>query len=191
MSDMRSVVLMMSTSVDGFVVGPHGHAGGLPEPEPLRRWKLDRIRRAGTHVMGRVTYQEMAAHWPTSDDEYAAPMNEIPKVVFSRTLAEAAWTGSSVARGDLAAEIDSLRRRPGGEIIAWGGAGFAQALSQAGLVDQYVLAIRPVVYGGGLPMFRDLSHAMRLALIEARTFDDGTALHVYVPSPERPPARRV
>jgi dihydrofolate reductase len=88
---MRTVVLMTSVSVDGFVAGPHGHAGGLPEPDELRRWKLDRVRRAGTHVMGRVTYQEMAAHWPTSTDDYAAPMNEIPKVVFSNTLDEAPW----------------------------------------------------------------------------------------------------
>jgi hypothetical protein len=48
---MRSVVLMMSVSVDGYVAGPHGHAGALPEPDELRRWKLDRIRRAGTHIM--------------------------------------------------------------------------------------------------------------------------------------------
>ncbi len=70
---MRRVVLMMSVSVDGFVAGPHGHAGGFPETDQLKRWKLDRIRRAGTHIMGRVTYEEMAAHWPTSTDDYADP----------------------------------------------------------------------------------------------------------------------
>ena len=73
---MRNVALMMSVSVDGYVAGPHGHAGALPEPEELRRWKLDRIRRAGTHIMGRVTYQEMAGYWPTSTDDYAAPFLE-------------------------------------------------------------------------------------------------------------------
>src|SRR5262249_56308025 len=119
-SDMRSVVLMMSVSVDGYVAGPHGHAGALPEPEELTRWKLDRIRRAGTHIMGRVTYEEMAGHWPTSTDDYAAPMNEIPKVVFSKTITEAPWPESAIARGDLAEEIKALKDQPGGEIIAWG-----------------------------------------------------------------------
>jgi dihydrofolate reductase len=171
---------MMSTSVDGFVAGPHGHAGALPEPDELKRWKLDRIRRAGTHIMGRVTYEEMASHWPTSTDEYAAPMNEIPKVVFSRTLDEATWPDSSIARGDLADEIAALRARPGGDVIAWGGAGFAQALSRAGLVDEYVLVINPVVFGSGKPMFKDLPGALRLELIEARTFES-TTLHVYRP----------
>jgi len=107
---------MMSVSVDGFVAGPHGHAGALPEPDELKRWKLDRVRRAGTHIMGRVTDEELAAHWPTSTDDYAAPMNEIPKVVFSKTLDKATWAESSIARGELEDEIAALRRQPGGEI---------------------------------------------------------------------------
>jgi dihydrofolate reductase len=176
---MRSVVLMMSVSVDGFVVGPHGHAGEFAEPDELKRWKLDRIRRAGTHIMGRVTYEEMASHWPSSTDDYAAPMNEIPKVVFSNTLDRATWAKSSIARGDLRDEIATLRGQPGGEIIAWGGAGFAQSLSRAGLVDEYVLVIHPVAFGGGLPLFRDLPEALQLELLDAKTFATGTVLHVY------------
>jgi dihydrofolate reductase len=176
---MRHVVLIMSVSVDGFVAGPHGHAGQLTEPDELKRWKLNRIRQAGTHIMGRVTYEQMASYWPTSDDEYAAPMNEIPKVVFSKTLTEATWPESSIARGDLADEIATLRGQPGGEIIAWGGAGFAQALTRARLIDEYALVIQPVAYGSGLPLFHDLPESLRLDLIAAATFDTGTVLHLY------------
>ncbi len=179
---MRRVVLIMSMSIDGFVVGPHGHAGALSEPEELKRWKLDRIRRAGTHIMGRVTYEQMAAAWPTSTDDYAGPMNEIPKVVFSKTLEEATWAGTSIARGKLADEIATLRDQPGGEIIAWGGAEFAQSLSRAGLIDEYVLVIKPVAYGGGLSIFRDLPDALQLDLIEVREFDSGVVLHRYEPA---------
>lgn len=179
---MRRVVLMMSISVDGFAKGPHGHAGGITEPDELKRWKLNRIRVAGTHIMGRVTYEEMASHWPTSTDAYAAPMNSIPKVVFSNTLDEANWAESSIARGNLTDEIRTLRGQAGGDIIAWGGASFAQSLSRAGIVDEYVLVIHPVAFGGGLPIFRDLPNALSLDLIEAQTFDTGTVLHVYRPS---------
>lgn len=178
---MGRVVLIMSASVDGFVVGPHEHAGAFPEPDQLKRWKLDRIRRAGTHIMGRVTYEEMAGHWPTSTDDYAIPMNEIPKVVFSNTLDEATWANTTIARGDLAEEIATLRSQTGGEIIAWGGASFAQSLSRAGLIDEYALVIHPVAFGGGLPIFRDLPGALELELLEAQTFDTGTVLHVYEP----------
>ena len=178
---MRNVVLIMTASVDGYVVAPQGHAGGLPEPAELTRWKLDRIRRAGTHIMGRVTYQEMASFWPASCDDYAAPMNDLPKVVFSKTLREAAWPGTSIARGDLAEEIKALKAGPGGEIIAWGGARFVQALSRAGLIDRYAIVVQPVAYGAGEPIFRDLPGTLQLRLLSSATYPSGTMLHLYQP----------
>jgi dihydrofolate reductase len=178
---MRNVVLIMTASIDGYVVAPHGQAGALPEPGELKRWKLDRIRRAGTHIMGRVTYQEMAGFWPTAADEYAGPMNDIPKVVFSKTLGAAPWPVSSIARGELADEVSALKSQPGGEIIAWGGAGFVQALSRAGLIDQYAIVVQPFAYGGGEPIFRDLPGALPMELLSATTFSSGVMLHVYRP----------
>jgi dihydrofolate reductase len=64
----------------------------------------------GLHLMGRNTYEELAEFWPTSDDAYAAPMNNMPKVVFSRTLKRTEWPDSRIARGDLAEEIAALKR---------------------------------------------------------------------------------
>lgn len=70
----------------------------------------------------------MAGFWPTSDDEYAKPMNDIPKVVFSKTLTTADWPQSTTASGDLADEINALKYQPGKDMIAWGGATFARSL---------------------------------------------------------------
>jgi len=179
LTNMRNVVLIMTASIDGFVEAPKGHAGGLPEPTELHRWKLDRIRQAGTHIMGRVTYEEMASFWPTSSADYAAPMNDIPKVVFSKTIQDAPWPESSIARGELGDEISVLKSQPGGEIIAWGGANFVQALSRAGLIDEYAIITQPVAYGGGKPIFRDLPDALHLELLAAQTFSSGTMLHIY------------
>jgi dihydrofolate reductase len=153
----------------------------MPEPEELKRWKLDRIGRAGTHIMGRVTYEEMAGYWPTSTDDYAKPMNEIPKVVFSKVLQEATWPESSVASGDLAHEISTLRHNPGGEIVAWGGAGFAQSLIRAGLINKYIIVTQPVAYGGGQSLFQDLPDALHLNVEATMTFSSGTTLHIYTP----------
>ena len=178
---MRNLTLMMTASIDGYVVAPKGHAGGLPEPAELKRWKLDRIRRAGTHIMGRVTYEEMASAWPTSTDPYAAPMNDIPKVVFSKTLSAATWPESSIASRGLSEEISELKGQPGGEIIAWGGASFAQALARAGLVDQYAIVVQPVVYGDGKPIFRDLPDPLHLDLVATTTFATGATLNLYSP----------
>ncbi|OBQ60187.1 dihydrofolate reductase family protein [Mesorhizobium erdmanii] len=179
---MRKVVLIMAMSIDGYVVGPEGMpTGGSPEPAELKRWKLDRIRRAGTHIMGRVSYEEMGPYWQKSDDAYAEPMNDIPKVVFSKTLKEATWPDSTIAKGDLHEEISRLKKQRGGEIIAWGGASFAQALSKAGLIDEYVIVTRPVAYGGGKPLFSGLPAALTLNVLVTAAYDNGTMLRVYAP----------
>jgi dihydrofolate reductase len=174
---MRDVVLMMTMSVDGYVRGYSG--GEVPEPDELQQYKLERICKAGTHIMGRVTYEEMASFWPTSTFEYAKPMNEIPKVVFSTTLEEANWPDSTIAAGDTAHEIAQLKSQPGGDIIAWGGANFVQSLSRERLIDEYVLVIGPVAFGDGLPMFKDLPEPLALELIESRAFPNGYVVNRY------------
>jgi dihydrofolate reductase len=180
---MRKVIVEMSTSVDGFVApleGAPDHRSAREDPA-LKQLKLDWLRETGTHAMGRVTYQQMAEHWPYSSDAYAAPMNDLPKVVFSKTLQAASWSNSRVARGDLAEEISALRQASGGDIVAWGGASFVQALSQADLVDEYRLVVNPVALGNGLPLFKDLSAPIRLRLVEATTYATGAILHIYRP----------
>lgn len=179
---MRKVLLIMTASLDGYVATPDGMpVRAEPEPAELKRWKLERIRRAGTHIMGRVTYEGMASFWPTSKDDYAAPMNDIPKVVFSKSLETAAWPESTIARGKIGEEIETLRKQPGGEIIAWGGASFAQSLSRAGLIDEYAVITRPIAYGGGKPLFHELPDALQFNVLATTTYAGGTTLHLYEP----------
>jgi dihydrofolate reductase len=184
---MRKLVLSMGVSLDGLVARPgrFGAGGwGLPPDDPaLKERKLGWMANVGLHLMGRNTYEEMAGFWPTSDDAYAAPMNEIPKVVFSRTLDRAEWANSRIARGDLAEEIAMLKRESGKDMLAWGGAAFAQSLSRLGLVDEYRLILQPVALGEGLPLFKDLPRPLRLALVDAQTYPTGATLHVYRPVP--------
>jgi dihydrofolate reductase len=180
---MRKVIVSMSMSLDGFVAPAKGAPDhrSLPEDPALKRIKLDWLNQVGMHAMGRVTYNEMSAHWPVSTDAYAAPMNDLPKVVFSRTLEKADWRESRIARGDLVEEIAALKQESGGDIMAWGGASFVQALSRHGLVDEYRLVINPVALGNGLPLFKGLSRPIEMQLVEAKTFESGAALHIYRP----------
>jgi dihydrofolate reductase len=152
---MRKLVLQMGVSLDGLVARPGLHGGGgwgLPPEDPaLKQRKLDWLRDTGLHLLGRNTYEEMAQAWPTSDDDYAAPMNDIPKVVFSKTLERADWAETRIASGDLTEEIAELKRQPGKDMIAWGGAIFAQSLIRLGLVDEYRLVLQPVALGTASP----------------------------------------
>jgi dihydrofolate reductase len=182
---MSKLVLSMGVSLDGLVAGPRRlRAGGwgLPPDDPsLKERKLGWMQDIGLHLMGRNTYEEMAGFWPTSDDPYAAPMNEIPKVVFSRTLEHADWPDSRIARGELADEIAALKHESQKDMLAWGGATFAQSLSRLGLVDEYRLILEPIALGEGLPLFKDLTAPLRLELADAQTYATGAALHIYRP----------
>jgi dihydrofolate reductase len=102
--------------------------------------------------------------------------------VFSRTLERADWADSRIARGDLTQEIATLKREPGKDMLAWGGAAFAQSLSRLGLVDEYRLILQPVALGQGLPLFKELTAPLQLELVDAQTYPTGAALHVYRPA---------
>lgn len=181
---MRKVILSMSMSLDGSVHSDRQHPGALPEDDELMRWRLDWMSgAAGAHLMGRATYQEMASFWPQSKHPYAAPMNDIPKIVFSKTLTEgdATWPTTRIARGDLATEIAAIKEAPGPDVIAWGGATFAAALAASDLIDEYRLAVQPVAVGRGHLLFGQLPAAQYLTLVEAKSFACGVVVHIYTP----------
>ena len=182
---MRRLILQTGVSIDGYVAAldgshPWGDGSGS-EDEGVKRWILDSVWAAGAHLMGRVTYEEMAAFWPTSTSEFARPMNEIPKVVFSKSLQRAGWPETRIAGGELGDEIARLKGEPGKDLIAYGGARLDQALSRLGLVDEYRLMIQPAALGAGLPLFEDLPAPLHLDLVEATTYATGVAIHVYRP----------
>jgi dihydrofolate reductase len=185
----RRLVLQMGVSLDGMVAIPRGDGSvpvmesewDLPPEDPeLTELKLECVRDAGAHLMGRVTYEAMAGFWPTSSHAYAAPMNEIPKIVFSNTLQRGDWGDTQIIRGNLAEEIATLKREPGKHLLVHGGAMFVQSLARDGLIDEYRLVTHPLAVGGGLPMFKDMQTPLRMELVDARTFNSAT-FRVYRP----------
>ncbi|MDN5286835.1 MAG: bifunctional deaminase-reductase-like protein [Mucilaginibacter sp.] len=83
---MRKLIVKMSVSVDGFVGGPNGEIDWLLKSmdDTAASWIVDTLWQAGVHIMGSRTFYDMVSYWPYSDEPFAAPMNKIPKVVFSR-----------------------------------------------------------------------------------------------------------
>ncbi len=97
---MRRLILKMSVSIDGFVAGPNGEIDWIfrSNDAGATAWTIETLWQAGAHLMGSRTYQDMAAYWPTSTEPFAAPMNEIPKVVFSTKGALPAPSSSLTTR---------------------------------------------------------------------------------------------
>ena len=191
---MRKLILQVAAiSLDGFICeegtefwrsfGPMA-LPPAPDDDEFEQHFVDSLRRAELHIMGRIAYESMARSWPTSTAPVAAPMNEIPKVVFSATLQSAHWPESRIARGEIA----RLKAEPGeaisdgtGEIVAHGGARFAQSLARLGLVDEYRLYIYPVAAGSGTPLFTGLTRPQGLRLVASRTFASGITAARYRP----------
>src|SRR5262249_58199735 len=98
---------------------------------------------------------------------------------FLKAPPQAGWAQATVGSGDLADEINALKREPGKDMIAWGGAAFAQSLTRLRLVDEYRLVLQPVALGDGLPLFAGLTEPFVLTLIHARAYCDRPLLHLY------------
>jgi dihydrofolate reductase len=104
-------------------------------------------------------------------------MNEIPKVVFSDSLASAEWGPAKIARGDLASAVTRLKQeRPEGYLLAQGGVRFARSLVEAGLIDEYRLVVHPVVLGGGERLF---TASLEIEPVSTKVFSAGAAAHVF------------
>lgn len=187
---MRELILKMSMSVDGFIGGPNGEIDWMARSRDAAgaAWVAERISRAGAHLLGRKSFQSMASYWPTASGPLAAPMNEIPKIVFSRKglgpsapapASAGSWAQARVLTGELAREIAALKSEPGKDLVAHGGTGFAQSLVQAGLVDEYWLVVHPVALGRGFSLFAGLEGALHLKQLSATPFESGAVAYVY------------
>ena len=135
-------------------------------------------------LLGRVTYEMFAGYWPNATDgedkEFAAKINAIPKVVFSRTLEHAPWGGFEPARivkASAAEEIARMKQDAGKDMVVWGSISLAQSLLDAGAVDEVQLVICSLVLGSGRTLFGDRKLDMTLGKTEA--FDRGSVVLTY------------
>ena len=180
---MASLVLKMSVSLDGYVAPLGGStdwiaAGGSDD---ALSWTVETVSNAGAHLMGAATYAAMAAHWPGASGPFATPMNEIPKVVFSSSLASADWGETTIAAGAVAEAVTRLKQeRSGGYLLALGGARFARSLVATGLIDEYRLVVHPVVLGGGVRLF---DTPLTINPISTTAFSSGAVAHVLAAHP--------
>ncbi len=134
-------------------------------------------------LFGRKTYEIMAAHWPNapSDDPFAEHLNNVQKYVASRTLTEVTWRNTTLLRGDVAEAVARLKEQPGGSISVLGSGNLVRTLAEHDLVDEYVLAVYPIVLGSGKRLFPDDGGLRRFHLVDATPTTTGGVLLRYRP----------
>jgi dihydrofolate reductase len=177
---MRRVIVSNVASLDGFFETPDKKLDWVVTDAEFFDYAKAMLRAADTLLFGRATYEHMANYWPTAPaDEIADQMNNLAKIVFSRTLQKVEWNSSRLAEKNPREEVSKLKKQPGKDIVVLGSATVASSLLQAGLVDEYRVILQPVLIGRGNPLFKDIAERMQLKLISARPSGSGAVLLSY------------
>jgi len=182
---MRKVILSMVTSVDGYVEGKNKDISWHVWDDEMQDYMCDFLDTVDTFFYGRISYQLMLDHWPTAekgnqgkneDLAFARKMNEMKKVVFSRTLEESSWN-ARIVKENVAEEVKRLKRQSGKDMVLLAGADIAATFMEHNLIDEYRLIISPVVLGKGKLLFKGGEH--QFELVNTKTFNCGNVLLIY------------
>jgi dihydrofolate reductase len=140
----------------------------------------------GELVFGRVTYDMMASFWPTPQAFQRMPvvaegMNQSPKVVFSRTLAQTSWNNTRLVKDDIAAEMRKMKNEAGPGMAILGSGSIVAQLAPEGLIDEFQIVVNPVALGKGRTIFDGINDKLTLKHTRTRTFGNGNVLLCYQP----------
>jgi dihydrofolate reductase len=183
----RKLILMSGISLDGFIEGPNREIDWHMVDEELHQHFNDELATMGAFLGGRVTHELMADFWPTADEdpsnpptmiEFARIWREMPKFVYSRTLAQADWN-TTVVPEVVPAEVEELKAQPGGDLLL-GGADLAASFMEHDLIDEFRIYVHPILIGRGKPLFSRSDTMLVLRLAETRTFGNGVVLLRYL-----------
>jgi len=184
---MTKLVAAINMTLDGFC----NHTAMIADDEIHQHYN-ELLSNAGTLIYGRITYQLMESYWPTvvknptgnkPMDEFAVLIDNISKIVFSRTLQHVVWKNTELKKEIIKEEILELKQLADKNILV-GSPSLIVALAQLDLIDEYQLAVQPTILGTGLPLFKNITDRINLKLIKTKTFGCG-AIALYYESAKK------
>ena len=182
---MRKLIAAINMTLDGFC----DHTAFIADEEIHQHYN-ELLSNAGTLLYGRITYQLMESYWPSvvknptgnkPIDEFAVLIDNISKIVFSRTLKDVSWKNTELKREIVKEEILDLKQQAGKNIFA-GSPSLIVALTQLDLIDEYQLCVQPIILGNGLPLFKNITDRINLKLLKTKTFGCGAIALYYEPT---------
>jgi dihydrofolate reductase len=186
---MHTLASLIFISLDGFYEGPNGELDRPIVDQEFNDCATRQLDEAGMIAFRRATSEHMAAYWPTdqakaNDPAMTSRMNSKEKIIFSTTLTDVNWSGSTVIRGEATEQIPTVMAGAGKELLVIGSPHLTANLAQAGLLDELRNMVCPIVLGQSRSFFEDLKHRVSLSLIRVRQFDSGNLVLTYRPSPQ-------
>jgi dihydrofolate reductase len=184
---MGKIVISENVTLDGVIQDPAGDEGfrhggwvGLIKDRPqLNKLALDEALGTEALLLGRRSYEWLAARWPSRSGELADRLNSLPKYVVSSTLEEPNWTNSTVLTGDVLNEVSKLKHELNGDIVVPASFQLVHTLMEHDLIDELRLKIFPVVLGAGERLFGETSDKKPMRLVRAQTVEGDVAFLTY------------
>jgi dihydrofolate reductase len=181
---MRKLIMWNLITLDGMFEGPtswdldwHQSVWG----QELEQLSIEQLHSADMLIFGRITYEGMAAYWQTAEGEVAGLMNNLSKVVFSRTLENAPWNNTRLVMHGAVDEILRLKSEGDGNMFVFGSANLSSTFIKNCLFDEFRLALSPVILGSGSPLFKTNPDQLKLRLIQSRPLSSGCVILRYEP----------
>jgi dihydrofolate reductase len=184
---VRRLSSLLVSTLDGFYEGPNQEFDWPNADEEFNEFGIEQLDDTDVLLFGRVTYEGMAAYWPSEgarqdDPKVAELMNSLPKLVVSTTLASADWHNARLVRDNVAEELTKLKQQPGKGLAVLGSPTLTVSLIGMGLLDELRVLVNPVGLGAGRSLFRSADRRLRLELLQTRTFRSGNVLLTYRPA---------
>lgn len=179
---MRKIIAGMNMTLDGFC----DHTATNPSEE-IHQYYNELLSVSDTILFGRITYQLMESYWPSlvknpsgnkPNDEFAVLIDNISKIVYSRTLKNVDWKNTKLKKEIIKDEVIEIKQQTGKNILV-GSPSLIVDLTQLGLIDEYQLCVLPIIIGTGLPLFKNIKDKVNLKLFNTKRFACGTVALYY------------
>lgn len=177
-------------SIDGYFAGPDGNIDWHNVDEEFNEFAVEQTKTFGTIIFGKTTYQMFEDYWPAAinnpelspeDHEIGRTIDNIDKIVFSKTLKKVTWKNTKLFHEISPKDIKKLKQQKGKDLVIFGSGTIVQAMTNLGLIDEYRLLVNPIILGRGKQLFANIKDKHDLKLSGTRTFKNGNVLLSYVP----------
>lgn len=186
---MQKLVSFTNITIDGYFADANSDMkwahNEMQDPE-WDAFVADNAKGGNKLLLGRITYELMKSYWPTPAAKQTAPlvaerMNNLPKVVFSRTLDKADWSNTTLVKSGIEDAVKKIKLESGSHLTILGSGSIVAQLADAGLIDEYQIITHPIILGSGKTLFAGMKHNRKLKRTRTRNFNNGNSLAFYEP----------
>jgi dihydrofolate reductase len=182
---MGKLFMFNMISLDGYFARVNGELDWHNVDQEFNEFAIEQLNQTSMLLFGRKTYELMANYWPTpagtkDDPVVAEKMNNLPKVVFSKSLDKVEWNNSRLIKDNIAKEVTKLKQSEHKDLALFGSANLASSLIQMRLIDEFRIMINPVILGQGKPLFEKIKQQINLKLYKIKSFHNGNTLLYFM-----------